>query len=433
MARRLELGAVSTPTYDPQLRDPATGKWFGKVRRVKNPETGEMETIASPGRPERYRARCYFRAQDGIVREITRYGSSKTEAKSAIEQAIAEREHRTSDARVKPFTPFVRAGEVWLEAIRRTDSGLSKRSIEDYAATFSRYVASSGSSLRGLSLAQAADRQRLRKFLQGVAETYGDGAAHMTRSVLSGIFRMAERDGVLPANPILGLGVVKAQTPKETARDKNRAMTRGERDHLLDVAYRWAAGEDIGAEGESATVPQTKPLNPRSVRRRRATADLASLLAGTGARITEARLLRWENVNLKTGVIHIDGTKSATANRVVNAPAWLLKRLKARASEMDTKGKPVGYVIASPALLEQHEVPWEQSNASSAIRDLLDAVGLEWATPHTFRRTSISLMHDAGVPLAQIAGWHGHTRIEQTMAYIGREHDTDKAHLAAVL
>ena len=139
--------------------------------------------------------------------------------------------------------------------------------------------------------------------------------------------------------------------------------------------------------------------------------------------------MRWEQVDLGTGVVRIDGTKSQSAVRTVNAPGWLLERLQARAAEFGTDG----YVIPAPSLLERPEKPWEQSNASSALRELFDVAGLEWATPHSLRRTVVTLAHKAGIPLSRIAGQVGHTKVEQTMAYIGREHDTDKADIAAVL
>lgn len=418
MPRRLELGEAGTPRVDPQVQDSATGRWVVKPKG-DNRKAG------------RYRGRVSYRGQDGVAREITRYAETEKKAKAAVELALAEREHHTADERLKPSTPFLAVGKVWLERIARSDSGLSGRTVSDYTATFGRYVDTAGSALRGLTLAQAADRQRLRAYLQRLAEAHGDGAVHMTRSVLSAIFRMAERDGVLPTNPMLNLGRIKAQQPKETQRDKRRALTRKERDHLLDVAYRWAAGESLSERqpGDEENAP-AKPLNPRTARRRRSAADLCALLAGTGARITEGRLTRWEHVDLGNGVIRIDGTKSQAAVRTVNAPPWLLERLQARADEFGQDG----YVIPAPSMLAQPERAWEQSNASSALRELLDAAGLEWATPHSLRRTVASMAHAGGVPLARIAGQLGQTDLQTTLrSYIGREFDSDKSDIAAVL
>jgi integrase len=55
-------------------------------------------------------------------------------------------------------------------------------------------------------------------------------------------------------------------------------MTRVERDRVVSEAYE--AAEEPG-------------LNPRTRRKRAATADFVAFLAGTGVRIDEARRLRW--------------------------------------------------------------------------------------------------------------------------------------------
>jgi integrase len=63
-------------------------------------------------------------------------------------------------------------------------------------------------------------------------------------------------------------------------------MTRSERDHVIEATL--LATREPG-------------LNPRTRRKRRATADLIAFLAGTGARIDEARRVRWQDINLERG------------------------------------------------------------------------------------------------------------------------------------
>jgi integrase len=72
-------------------------------------------------------------------------------------------------------------------------------------------------------------------------------------------------------------------------------------------------------------------LNPRTRRKRRATADLIAFLAGTGARIDEARRVRWQDVNLEQGRVYLRGTKSETSDRWLNLPDWLVEQLAAPA------------------------------------------------------------------------------------------------------
>jgi integrase len=106
-------------------------------------------------------------------------------------------------------------------------------------------------------------------------------------------------------------------------RDHTRAMTRSERDHVIQATRR-AAGEP--------------GLNPRTRRKRRTTADLIAFLAGTSARIDEARRLRWQDLNLERARVYLRGTKSETSDRWLNLPDWLVEQLAARAADCGTEG-----------------------------------------------------------------------------------------------
>ena len=91
-------------------------------------------------------------------------------------------------------------------------------------------------------------------------------------------------------------------------------------------------------------------------------------------------------------------------------------------------------MFASPAYLDEPEIPWDQSNSSGAVRDALDAAGLNWAIPHTFRRTVASLLDQAGAPIARIADQLGHADVSMTArVYLGRDLKGDKSELAAML
>jgi hypothetical protein len=75
------------------------------------------------------------------------------------------------------------AGQYWLAQIARPDSRLSSRTIADYTWTWATYVEARTSSLRRLTLDQANDPQRLRVFLQRVAEAHGSASANLSRQL----------------------------------------------------------------------------------------------------------------------------------------------------------------------------------------------------------------------------------------------------------
>ena len=70
----------------------------------------------------------------------------------------------------------------------------------------------------------------------------------------------------------------------------------------------------------------------------------------------------------------------------------------------------------------------DRRNAARAMRKLLDAAGLPWATPLSLRRTDTSLIDEAGRPIALAANQLGHADPAMTArVYLGWESDTSRA------
>jgi integrase len=360
---------------------------------------------------DRVRARVKYKDHSGSYRDITAFGKTKKEAEAKLAAMIAERQSLQHGDSITGKTLLVDVGRMWLDNIHRPDSGLSSRSIDDYSRTFERYIVTG--SIRGLTIVEADDVARLRAFLREVADTRGSGAVKQTSVVLKHIFDLAVESRVLRSNPMREVGRVSPLAPKDTARDTSRAFTREERDHVVAFAYERAEADK---------------LNPRSRRKRQTTADLVAFLAATGARINEARTLLWSDVDLDAGTVLIRGTKTTSALRRINLAPWLAERLRARGDRVGT----TGLVFASPAH-HHNEQPWDQSNSSNAIADVLVAAGFDWATPHSFRHSVITDLHDRGVPLHKIADWAGHADVAVTARYLGRDLKSDKASLAALL
>lgn len=375
---------------------------------------GRWVTAPRPQKATRWKARVYVRADDGLRQEIVRFGRTRREAEAAVEAAI-EGALLASDIPIKRGMPLVAAGQHWLEQISRPDSRLSTRTIADYTWTWATYVDATTSSLRGLTLQQTNEPQRLRAFLQRVAQAHGSASAKKAKSVLNGVLGYAVDNGVLPTNAMRQVRTVTSTKPRSADRDHSRAMTRAERDRVLQVTH------------DAALEPG---LNPRTRRKRRATADLVAFLAGTGVRIDEARRLRWDQIELSRGRAYVRGTKSETSDRWLNLPDWLVARLAERA---ETDGR-TGYVFPSPAHLNNSDLLWDQSNSAKAVRAALDASSLSWAVPHTFRRTVATLLDQANLPIARIADQLGHADVSMTArVYLGRDLKGDKRELADVL
>jgi integrase len=137
------------------------------------------------------------------------------------------------------------------------------------------------------------------------------------------VISYAVDNGVLSSDATRQVRTVTSTAAKSKERDHTRAMTRSERDHVIEATL--LAAREPG-------------LNPRTRRKRRATADLIAFLAGTGARIDEARHVRWQDINLERGRVYLRGTKSERSDRWLNLPDWLVEQLAARAARLRRRG-----------------------------------------------------------------------------------------------
>ena len=365
-----------------------------------------------------WRARCLVRLHNGDKRDLTRWAPTKHEAETAMSAALDDL--LSVGLALRPTMPLLDAGKVWLEWIERPESGLSQRTIDDYQAGWRRCVKDDPECpIRGLTLSQANDAQLLIAYLQHVADTRGTGAAHLARCVMAGVLNMAIKRGALHYNAMKSVGVVKAKTTKESEHDHRRSMTREERDSVIAAADKKVADA----------------RDPRSVRKWQAVADLVAFMAGTGCRIGEARTLPWTALNLENGAAHIEGTKTTASDRVVEMPRWLTERLSKRDPDTTyvfTTWTPTRTDDPRPVNSDPH--PFDQSNLAGFVRAVLDDAGLTWATPHTFRRTVATDLHEAGKPLVKIADQLGHSDPAMTMSvYLGRSPDLSGAGLADAL
>lgn len=404
----------------------------GRRQRVQNARSATI-----------WRGRSKLRARDGEMIDITRWARTKSGAVGKVEAALADL--KVGDSALRPSMSFVAAGQFWLEQIKRPEAGKAEKTLEAYRGAWKRYLDADGSPFRALTLAQANDVQVILGHLQDVADNHGSGAAKMAKTVLSSIFGMAVRRGVLPINAARQAGVAKAAPPQTPARDHRRSFTEEERQRVLDAALERVKTARQGGD-------------PRTVRKWALVADLLSFLAGTGVRISEARLLRWDDVDLQidakgakgpglrthaTAIIR--GTKTDSSLRSVTLPHWLRKVMIRRQRAAGSAALRDGYVFASPALGQGDSrksgsttvpgtKPVDPSNLQDWVRQVLDDAEVPWATSHTFRRTVATRLHEGGAPLVRIADQLGHANPTMTAnVYLGRDLRGDKADLAEML
>jgi integrase len=375
----------------------------GNIRVVAQVQTDQGRWVIAPSgvKPQRWRARTRFRDSDGTLREVERFAPTKSRAEAKLKAELAERAAPAKGDLLRADMALVEAGEAWLSQVERPDSNLSDNTRRQYGDAFNRYVR--GSRITGLTLREANRVSVLEKYLQGVADEHGTGAAKTARSVVSNIIGLAVRYKVLDHNAMRDVRPAKAVVVRPTQRDTTKALTRDERQRVLDVA----------ADHPAAIATDV--------------ADLVWFMAGTGVRISEALGQRWADVDLETGTVFVRGTKSHASQRLLSLPAWLAERLAQRAQSVSTSG----LLFPSPGTDDSGKVR-DRRNVARVIRQVLDEAGFPWATPHTFRRTVATLLDEAGLPIALAANQLGHSDPSMTArVYLGRKGSTAAA--AAVL
>lgn len=271
--------------------------------------------------------------------------------------------------------------------------------------------------------------------MKGKRRLGGEGAAKMVRSLVQGMYKRAIKMGVVTENPTRELEVERSPELKRGdvgERNRVRAFTREEVDHLLDVAY----------------------SDPRCVRNDMG--DLVRFLFATGCRVGEVRALTWEHVHLdgrrgvsvgevrsghgrpagddlKAGFVTIAHTEDSSANtererlarpkterayRDVALASPVVDALRERRERMGHANHERPLILGEVGAVFPNSVGKlrDQSGLNDQFRHLFEVAGVPWATTHTFRKTTVNLLSSAGYPLERIAAHIGDT-VETVMRH----------------
>jgi integrase len=162
--------------------------------------------------------------------------------------------------------------------------------------------------------------------------------------------------------------------------------------------------------------------------------DLTAFMLATGARIGETLAVLWSEVDLEretveitSTVIRVKGvglvrkrTKSRAGQRVLPLPSWAVAMLRRRFVENPRLDEPV--------------FPNDRGgfrDRSNVQRDLREARGTEelaWVTSHSFRKTTATILDEAGLSSRLVADQLGHARPSMTQdVYLGRKQVSQRA------
>jgi len=323
-------------------------------------------------RPGVFRSRTRIRDRDGIPREVTATGTTKSAAERALRGKLVDRLPPTRQA-ISASTTMASLAETWI-AFLRSEGRIENTTINEYERVINNTVLPE---LGGLRLREATT-SRLDGFIVGVRAKSAN-RQRKAKVVLGAMLDMAVRHDALVVNPVRQTARV-ARPKTET-----KALSVNDLRMVREAVHAWMTSER----------PGPKVSNDM--------ADIVDLMLATGGRIGEILALRWTDVDLdaERPNLTISGTiktepgrgsyrkaspKSDASRRTIVLPpfavAMLRRRLRSRIAMVD----PV---------FPTRNGTWHQvTNIERRWRRIRKDTGLEWVTPHLFRKTVATLISE---------------------------------------
>jgi integrase len=323
--------------------------------------------------PNRFCARARFRDYDGTTRDVEAIGTTGPAAVRALKEKLRDRV-APNDDEITRETHISTLANLWIEEIT-AEERVTPQTINRYESVVRTAVMPGLGNLR----IREASVGRLDKFLRKVAKDY-PAAAKVAKVVLGQMFALAVRRGALTTNPVRDTG--RLRTPRRTV----VALDTEQLEAVRTAIRKWQQP----TPGKSGPRP-TGDL-----------ADIVDLMLATGARIGEVLALRWGDVDLAAdhptvticgtivfvkgkGFFRQEWTKSDAGFRTIVLPRFAVAMLMDR--KLTAADNPLDAIFASRrgTWLSPHNVrrQWRQARADT---------GLEWVTPHTFRKTVATLL-----------------------------------------
>ncbi|GAB3389209.1 site-specific integrase [Humibacter soli] len=349
--------------------------------------------------PQKWRARTYYRFEDGQRRQVERFATTRAKAENALKSALTTIETPSSN-RITRSTTLAALADAYLDTKRA--SGRAPRTLSTYAYNIDTHIKPG---IGQLTIAETST-MRVQSFINEIDSDHGSGSAKGCRSVLSGMFALAVRNDAIKINPVTGVaGIEKRRTQTSTALP-------------LDAVPTFLSA--IRNDDELQRLDMS---------------DLLEFMALTGCRIGEALALRASHVDLNNStvtlgpsvtrvpgqglIIHEPG-KTETSNRTIVVPETLCALLTRR---LTGDIQPTDLVF--PSLLGKLRDP---ANTESDWRHNRARLGYPNLVPHGLRKTVATALDAAGLSARDIAEYLGHKRPSMTQdVYMSRSTQSAKA------
>lgn len=382
---------------------------YGKIARTQLPDG-------------RWRASCRIRDMDGVTRKVYRETPAGQKDKTG---AVAERyllealtnrtEHQEGD-----ITADTKVHVLWEEYRQRlVAADRSPATLRNYDRIAARIL-----DALGQRTIRESTTPRLERFVHAIAERHGTATAKNAKTILSGMFSIAVRFGALPVSPVREVTI----PPRRTARRRAKSMNADILAQLLrDVRESTLPCPPIPGPAEQRRIKGVLHRRVPTVAefaQNTDMADVVTLFAATGCRIGELLGIRWQDIDLDERVVHITGniisitgvgpvrvdvTKTEAGLRTLPLPQFAVDMLadRPRTGELVFESERGG--------------PRYPDSVSRQWRQMRVALGLDWVTTHTFRKTVATLIDEEGLSARVAADHLGHAQVSMTQnVYMGR-------------
>lgn len=428
-------------------RETLTPGQTGTIRTDAYNKQGQKLAEGDDTRPDYFQAVAYYGAGNGERKRKKARGASRIAAERALRKAVREavqreQEQAQDEARGKSvpreWTSFALNHREWIES---ADSDYSQGSRRVYLGALNGYVLQDRPTRKGEeSTPHRFDGRRLdslshgelRDWLQDIANDRGDGVVHTVQSLMGKMFGRAMDYDIVQRDPTRRLGKVKRK--RETVQRLQREAVAKAEAEGKPVAVAKDHQRALSADDITRLFGH---LDTDARAKRNGLALIAYAMFTSGLRIGEALALQWKDLHL-TGdqsslivnatVVRHEGeglrlqpwTKTDTGMRTVPVAPDLAEKLRAHKREdrdrarLEPTWNPLGLVFPS-----ERGTIRDTSNTHGKFRPMFDAVGLQWATPHVFRRTYATTLLRAGVPVLTVAALLGHTDPSLTLRVYG--------------
>jgi integrase len=351
-----------------------------------------------------WRAETRYRDMDGKVRRVEARGASAAEARRVLQQKLVKRQ-TPGQGLVTSVNKINQLIEVFLVELEGSDK--ASRTKDKYAYCVKKYITPAIGSIRiGEASSGVIDH-----FIRKVVEDVGPSTARSCGAVLSWMFKVALRHDAVTVNPVIGISIPRNKKAKPQALDASQYQD------LREKLIAWEKSPALGR-------PRTQELH-----------EIADFLIHTGLRPGEFFALRWDDIKLEsvpptvfinatvirtsTGGVRIqDHPKSRHGVRRVTAPDYLVKQLQIRHERQVKSGtlNPLGLVFPSST-----GTVCDPNNVGKNWRKAADAVGYDWVTFRTLRKSSATLIARTMGPEAA-AYQLGHSKVSMTQEHYIEEY-----------